>query len=164
MDKKEPNSGPRITEITKNAWNETIQDMHAIAETLQEDGWDTVLRVIAGDTQFESAESNDAPQHGLVHVVPRTEGKKLAEQFEKGTFPEYTVFRSEVDNQLFFVTQFLDPDRNTAILVASTLERGTVENFKEIDIGDNKIATKFRKLDGEEIGAVVHDDASLFLD
>lgn len=147
-------------EIHRNAWQRTIDDMSAMATELREGGWDTVVEVVAGDTA--PVPPGDDGRFGLVHVVPGNDAERIDDVYEPGSFPKYDVFRAEAEGRVFLVTQLLDPETDTAILVAGNFERRTastlVEHVREV----GEMYTHLQKLDGTPVSSFRHDGYEKF--
>lgn len=148
-------------DVLKNAWEETIEDMKAMAAELEEDGWDAFY-VAAGDTAPEYPDAGDTDRWGLVHVIPDNYVDGFTEAFEAGEFPEYDVFRQEASGELFGVTLLSDPDSQTAILVAwnVTLHEATPMVNKARNEGT--LFTHVQTLDATVHGSFEHDAPEKF--
>lgn len=161
-----PGTGEELSanaEIHKGAWQATIDDMNALAEEFREEGWDTVITAIAGDSAPEPPEDGPSGRFGIVHVLPETESEQIREAVADGEgFPKYDVFRAEREGRVFLVTEFLDPETSTAVFVAGNFERhravGLVRAAKE----EGKIFSHLQKLDGTVVATFEHDDLTKF--
>lgn len=145
----------------KGAWEQTIADMHALAEEREENGWEAVT-VIAGDTGTEGPDEGVEGRYGLVFVAPGNRAEPFTEAFERGTFPKYNVYRNELEGRVFLVVELLDPETETVILVAGNFLQmnafGTVRAAKE----EGKMYTHVQKLDTTHLGSFEHDGYEKF--
>jgi hypothetical protein len=142
------------------AWNETLEDMWAMADELDAEGWDT-LSVAADHTGPEGPEHGETDRFGLVYVIPGNE----AESFEAtatGSFPRYDVFRQEVNGRVFVVTELLDPETETAILVAGNFWRHETDPLVAAVREAGEMYTHVQKLDGTQLGSFRHDEPAKF--
>lgn len=148
-------------DILKSAWQETIDDMEALAGELEAEGWD-VFHVAAGDTATAVPDAGDDDLWGLVHVIPDNFVEGFEEAFAAGDYPEYDVFRQEVEGRVFEVTLYRDPDAGTAILIASQFllfeARGLVRKSKS----EGHTFSHVRTLDGTLLGSFRHDEPAKF--
>lgn len=148
-------------DVLKSAWQETLDDMDALAEELEADGWDT-MTVAAGDTAPAVPDAGTHDRWGIIHVIPDNFADEFEDAFEAGDYPEYDVFRQEMDANVFHVTLYRDPDSKTAILVAGQFmlfhARGLVELSKEEGYTYSHVQT----LDGTLLGSFRHDEPSKF--
>ncbi|MFC7044058.1 hypothetical protein ACFQH6_00315 [Halobacteriaceae archaeon GCM10025711] len=148
-------------DVHKDAWEQTIADMHALAEEREENGWKAVT-VIAGDTGTEGPDEGVEGRYGLVFVVPGNKEEPFTEAFEQGTFPKYNVYRNELEGRVFLVVELLDPETETVILLAGNFLQmdafGAVRAAKR----DEKMYTHVQKLDATHLGSFEHDGYEKF--
>ncbi|WP_255151523.1 DUF7529 family protein [Halorarius halobius] len=148
-------------DVLKNAWEETIEDMKAMAADMEEDGWDAFY-VAAGDTAPEHPEAGDPDRWGLVHVIPDNYVDGFEEAFETGEFPEYDVFRQEASGELFGVTLLTDPDSRTAILIAWNLRLHDATPLVNKARSEEAMYSHVQTLDGTVHGSFEHDAPEKF--
>lgn len=148
-------------DVHKDAWSQTLADMEALAEEREADGWE-VVTIQAGDTGPESAEQGVTDTHGLTYVVPSNQAEEFLDVFEGREFPMYDVYRQHVDGREFVVTELLDPDSETAVLVAGNFWRheagAAVREARE----EGTMYTHLRKLDGTHLGSFEHEGYEKF--
>lgn len=148
--------------VHKDAWQATIDDMNAMAEGFREEGWETVITAIAGDSAPEPPEDGPSGRFGIVHVLPETESEEIRDAVAEGEFPRYDVFRAEREGRVFLVTQFLDPETSTAVFVAGNFERHRAIGLVRAAREEGKIYTHLQKLDGTVVATFEHDDLTKF--
>jgi 1,2-phenylacetyl-CoA epoxidase PaaB subunit len=148
-------------EVHKGAWQRTIDDMRATEEELEADGWD-VVAIGAGHTAPTNPDAGETDRWGFVHVVPGNEADEFAEAVEAGAFPEYRVFRNEMQGRIFVLTQLLDPESETAILVAGNFEMRHAPGLVKTALQEDEMYTHVQKLDGTHLGSFRHDDVTKF--
>lgn len=154
----DPEARAAYAEQQKAAWQETLDDMEAMAEEREAKGWDTVT-VTALDGAPKDSELDDRDRHGLVFVVPDNQAEDLEAAIEAGEFPRYDVYRAERSGEVFVVVEYLDPETETAILVAGTYElryaAGMVEEGRE----EGETFTHYQTLDTTPVGSFRHEGA-----
>jgi hypothetical protein len=142
----------------RDAWQQTLDDMDAMAEEREADGWETTT-IPAGDTAPHNSEADDEDRFGLVFVVPDNYADEIEPRIEDGAFPAYEVYRQEVEGRVFVVVEYLDEDRQQAIYVAGNYELrfagGMVEEARE----DEAMYTYLQRLDTSVVGAFRHEGA-----
>lgn len=145
----------------KDAWGMTLEDMNAMADELESDGWN-VVEVAATHTAPENKDAGDTDRFGFVYVIPDNYADDLREAVEAGTFPQYRVFRKEVSSRVFMLTQFLDPDTETAILLAGTYEMMHAPGLVKNAMNEDEMFSYVQTLDGTVHGTFRHDDYTKF--
>lgn len=151
-------------DVLKNAWQGALEDMEALADEREDEGWETVT-MMAGSTgcQHREAGDEDDDRFGMVFVVPSNHGDEFAEVFGDKEFPEYEVYRREVDGNVFLVVEYRDPETETAIFVAAQYELrhapGMVHDAEDAE----EFYTYVQKLDGTILGVFKHDSHEKFV-
>lgn len=157
---EDPDYADRIAasaQAHRGAWQRTLDDMEALAEELEADGWDTVT-IGAGQTAPENPDAGETDRFGLVHVVPGNKAEPFSEAVERGTFPEFQVFQQDVDGRVFMVTLLSDPESETAILIAGNFEMRHGVGLVRAAQREDKMYTHVQKLDKTVLGTFEHDD------
>lgn len=151
-------------DVLKNAWGQALEDMEALAEERREDGWETVT-MMAGNTgtQNRRAGDDDDDRFGMVFVVPSNHGEEFADAFEGKGFPEYEVYRREVDGNVFLVVEYRDPETETAIFVAAQYELRHAPGMVHDAEDAGEFYTYVQKLDGTILGVFKHDSHEKFV-
>lgn len=147
--------------VHTSAWAATIDDMLAMAEEMEENGWDTVT-ITAGDTGAESPDAGDTDRFGLTYVVPDNKAEAFEEAFEGREFPRYEVYRAEREGRSFVLTVLLDPETATAILLAGNYELRTAGGCIRAAIEADAMYTHVQLLDGTHLGSFRHEDYEKF--
>lgn len=145
----------------KDAWQQTLEDMQAMAEAREDEGWETVV-IAAGDTAPEPPEAGDSDRFGLVHVVPDNLADEFLDVFEGADFPVYDVYRAEHEGRVFLVTELLDPDAEVAVYVAATFELRHAGDLIRTVKAEETMYTHLQRLDGTHLGSFEHDDPAKF--
>lgn len=146
----------------KNAWTRTLADMRARAESYEERGWD-VLTVAADHSAAEHPHADPQGRYGFVHVVPEDVADDLRGTIEGRSFPEYDVFRATTGGRVFLVTELLDPDSSTAVLVAGSYELQKVGLLVAAADEEGVCYTHLRTLDGTLVGSFEHEAYEKFV-
>lgn len=149
------------SEVHKDAWGQTLEDMEALAAQREADGWD-VVTIHAGDTGPETAEQGVTDTHGLVYVVPGNQAEAFEEAFEAGEFPVYDVYRQVMEGRVFVVTELLDPDTETAVFVAGNFWRHQAGALVREAREEGTMYTHLQKLDGTHLGSFEHEGFEKF--
>lgn len=146
---------------TREAWQATLDDMDELAAELEADGWTTAV-VPASHTAPEGPDAGDTDRFGLVFLVPDNFGRDFSELFESGKFPEYEVYRADVENDVFLLLVLRDPDTKSAILVAGSYELRHAPNCVAAARDADTMYTHFETLDDTHLGSFEHDDWEKF--
>ena len=149
-------------DIHKNAWSQTLDDMQALADELREEGWETVITAPTVDTAPEPPEEGPESRWGLVHVVPDNYADDVGEAVEAAEFPKFDVFRATAEGRVFLVTQLLDPETQTAVLVAGNFERRVARGAVNAAVEHDEFYTHLQTLDGTPIGSFQHESYEKF--
>lgn len=147
--------------VHSSAWEATIEDMLAMAEEMEANGWDTVT-VTAGDTAAEAPSDGDSDRFGLSHVIPDNEADAFREAFADRQFPRYEVYRAERGGRSFVLTVLLDPESATAVLLAGTYELRTAGGCIRAAVEADAMFTHVGLLDGTHLGSVRHENYEKF--
>lgn len=162
----------RLEEMTsdvppkKQAWAQTIEDMQALAEEREDQGWSTVT-ITAGDTGTEGLDSNADPEdddvrYGFVHVIPDNEAEEFEAAFREDGFPRYDVYRAEIEGRVFFVTEFQDPETETVIFIAGSFLRHFANPLVNAAREHGKLYSHVQTLDTTHLGSFEHDGYEKF--
>jgi hypothetical protein len=149
------------SEVHKSAWQRTLDDMEAMAEELDGDGWD-VLTIAAGHTAPTNPDAGETDRFGFVHVVPKNKAEPFTDLVETGSFPKYRVFRNEMDGRIFMLTQLIDPDAEATILIAGNFPVRHAPGLVKTALKEDEIYTHVQKLDKTHLGSFRHDDVEKF--
>lgn len=148
-------------DVHRDAWQGTIEDMQALGEELEAEGWD-VCTVASGQTATEDPAAGETDRWGLTHVIPDNFAEEFDEYFEEGGYPEYDVFRQEVEGRLFLVTLLEDPDAQSAILIAGQFQLFEAGPLVATAKEEGEVYTHVTTLDGTLHGSFRHDQPSKF--
>lgn len=142
----------------KAAWRQTIEEMDAIAEQLEAEGWD-VVAFPAGHTGPEAPDhGHDETRFGLTHVIPGNKVEPFLEAYESGSFEDYQVFQNEVAGRVFIVTVLEDQPTESAIIIAGSYEKRNARGLTRAAVEADAMYTHVRRLDGTDIGTFEHED------
>jgi len=148
-------------EVNKSAWSMTLEEMQAMAEGREDDGWRTVS-IGAGHTAPESPRMGDDDRYGLTYVIPGNLAPPFREAYERGDFPLYDVFRGETETRTFLVTELLDHDSKTAIYLAGNFRHHDALELAETVVETGTMYTHVTKLDGTLLGSFEHEGYEKF--
>jgi L-rhamnose mutarotase len=151
----------RDADVLKNAWSETLDEMNAMGDDYEQQGWNAIC-VPAGDTAPRPPEIDDKEYYGIVHVIPDNFADEIEAVLPEGEFAEYDVFRREIDGRVFFVTEFRDTATETVILVAGQYmlmdAAALIDQVRE----DGYVETYLKRLNEEIVGKFEHEDPEKF--
>ncbi|NHN60669.1 MULTISPECIES: hypothetical protein [Halorussus] len=148
-------------DVHKGAWQRTLDDMQAMEEELEEEGWD-VVAVGAGHTAPTNPDAGETDRWGFVHVIPDNKAEPFEAAVETGAFPQYRVFRNEMQGRVFMLTQLLDPESETAVLLAGNFEMRHAPGLVKTALKEGEMYTHVQTLDGTHRGSFRHDDVEKF--
>lgn len=148
-------------DVHKNAWQQTIEDMEVLGEELEAEGW-SVLTIGAGHVAPAKPDSGATDRYGLVHVIPGNKAEPFEEVVETGSFPQYQVFRKEMQGRVFQVTQLLDPESKQAILLAGTYELRHAPGMVKTALETEEMYTHVQTLDQTHLGSFRHEEVEKF--
>lgn len=150
------------SDVHKDAWTETLQDMRAMAEEREEEGYD-VITIRAQDTTPRGIDDRaEDQQFGLQYVVAKNEAEDFLDAVDPGDFPEYNVYRGDVEGRIFLVTELLDPETETAVFIAGNFWRHRADPLFEAAKEENEMYSHLQRLDGTIIGTFHHEEYEQF--
>lgn len=150
------------SEVHRDAWSETLEDMRSIADEWEDNGYDVVTIRAQDTTPFGTDEAESGNTFGLSYVVPGNEADEFVESVDPGDFPEYRVYRGDTDGRVFLVTELIDPDSETAVLIAGNFWKHEAKPLIET-VGDmEEMYSRLKKLDGTTIGTFHHEGYEQF--
>ncbi len=158
---QDPDGSPREPDVYRNAWQHTLDDMEAMADELEADGWE-VVTIPAGDTAPEHPDVGDSDRFGLVHVVPGNKADDLAELVDGREFPTYDVYRATFQRRVFLVTALFDEDAKCAIMIAGTYERKHARQLIETAREEGVMYTHVQRIDKTPVARFEHTDVEKF--
>jgi len=145
------------------AWEQTIEDVYAMAEAREEqENWEPLV-LEPKLTIPDGPESDRSDPYGFVHVVDEGDAEAFAEAFERCSFPRYEVFRNAVEDSVFFLTELQDTATRTTVLIAGRYDVSIAEALLEEAIVQDELFTHVEGPDGEIIGSVQHSGYEKFV-
>ncbi|WP_458207265.1 DUF7529 family protein [Haladaptatus sp. NG-SE-30] len=148
-------------DVEKDAWGRTLDDMESMAADLESEGWD-VIQIPASHTAPEHPEAGETDRFGFVYVIPDNYAEAFSEAVEAGDFPKYQVFRQEVSSRVFMLTQYLDAETGTAILIAGTYEMMHAPALVKTAMREDEMYSHVQTIDGTVLGSFRHDEYTKF--
>lgn len=146
---------------TRGAWEQTLAEMHELADQRAADGWDTVT-VQAGDTAPEPPSAGESDRFGLVYTVPNDTADAVRSFSETASVDGYTVYRQEAGSDLFLVTEITDSDARTALFVAGVVDLDVADDLVAAASAATEMYTHVQLLDWTHLGSFRHDDPAAF--
>ncbi|MFC7239274.1 hypothetical protein ACFQS4_13735 [Saliphagus sp. GCM10025317] len=150
------------TPAASQAWKRTLEDMQAIAEERRSEGWEmTTLPAIQTSVLSKADGSED--RFGLIHVLADNHADTFRAAYEKGSFPRSEAYRNTVDGFVYLVTELLDPDSETGILIASQYDLHLARGMIASAIDEGELQTRVKLIDGTELAMATHEDVGAFV-
>lgn len=145
------------SDLMKNAWEDTLEDMEALAEEHRAEGFDVAVMPAVDAGPIGRDTNNPDGEFGVEFVIADNYVEEFRDAFEAGDYPTYDVYRAEVENELFLVVELVDQDAEHVILLAGAfpLRDTPMAAFAARDEGETY--TFVRTMDGERHGAFKHD-------
>lgn len=150
--------------LHSEAWEHTVADMEALAETRREDeGWDVVT--LEPEYTIPLGEDNEHYDvFGFLHHVDDEDAvDSFREIFDRSTFPRYEVYRTEIEESVFFVTELFDSAAETAVLIAGRYELSAIDELVLAADEADELFTHVETPEEELAGAVQHDGYEKFV-
>lgn len=155
----QPPDDARIRErsgAVNEAWERTIEETELIADERRKQGWEAVtIPTLHTSPTGEPRGAEDRP--GLVHVVPDNHAEAFADAFEAGEFPEFEVYRNEVEGNVFVVTELVDPETETVILIRGRYDVSLAKGMIAAATRKGAIYTHVKTIDDTLLGSVRHE-------
>lgn len=152
IERRRDSSGART-----EAWKQTLEDMHAVADNRRDEGWD-VLTIPAAQTDTVSRDVGEDDRFGLVHVVPDNYADEFAQIYDADAFTEYLAYGTSIGGYAYLVTELIDPSAKRSILIAGRYDlafaRGMITAAREEDV----LYTHCKTIDGTELGTFEHEE------
>lgn len=152
--------GPHHSDAERDALTETVEDARRIAAERRESGWEALV-VPAVDTAPVPADADEG-YSGFVHVVPDNYAEQVTAACGRGNFPRYDVYRRQVGDAVCFVTELLDPETETALLVAGSYRLTDADALYRQASREGVVRTHLRRFDGELLGSFEHERVEKF--
>lgn len=141
------------------AMTRTVDEARLLADQRREDGWDALV-VPAAETIPVPSDAGE--EWGFVHTVPDTDADGVATVCKKGSFPRYDIYRRRIGETVLFITELLDLDRKTVLLVAGQYSTENAAALYREAIREGAIRTVLQRTDGERIARFEHEDVEKF--
>lgn len=148
-------------DAVKQGWIQLLDEMDAMAEELESEGWET-LSIPAGDSAPVLAEESHTDRHGYAYVIPGDAAETFAELFAQGGFPRTELYQATSEAHLFLLTVFMDPSTDAAILLAGVLDRGELTDCRQAALETGVMYSHIFKVDGTHLGSFEHDESEPF--
>lgn len=145
----------------ESPWRRTLEQLHAMADELEADGWETV-RVPAAHVTPEPPAAGSSDRYGLVYVAPGEVQNAFTDLVERGSFTDYEVFRQEVAGDVFVITKLTDPDERLAILLAGGYDRRDALELRQAATESGTMYSHVQLLDWTHLGSFEHENPELF--
>lgn len=152
---------PQASGPTQEAWEQTLEDMAAMARDREERGFET-LQIPAGDTTPKSPAAGDTDRFGLSYVVPSDVAGQFQSYAETGSFTETAVYQVAEAGHVYIVTECVDVESGVVVFVAGTYQMRHAPALVRTATERGRMYTHLRTLDGTHLGTIEHEDVSAF--
>lgn len=143
--------------VHADAWQQTLDEMDALAADRREDGWE-VVTMMAAHTDTVSKDMREHDRFGLMHIVPDSHAEEFQETYDEDAFDEYLAYGTEVEQFMYLVTELVDAENERSIMVASqydtTFAPGMVQNARE----EGALYTYLKRIDQTVLAKVEHEE------
>lgn len=163
QERSEHGGKPTMTEQQEAAggWARTLAAADEMAETLREDGWETVT-VRAGHVAPELPSDGATDRLGFVYIAQGSDADDLRDALEDGEFDGYEVFNRRVGSDLFMLTRVTDSDRRRAVLLVGTVDLSDADELVTLARERDELHSHVQLLDGTPIGTFQHRNPDAF--
>jgi hypothetical protein len=144
----------------RDAMTRTVEEARLLADQRREDGWDALV-VPAVDTAPVPSDAEER-EWGFVHIVPDNYAGRVAAACETGSFPRYDIYRRRIGETVSFVTELLDPEHKTVLLVAGQYTTENATGLYHEATSEGTIRTMLQRLDGDRLARFEHEDVEKF--
>ncbi len=143
--------------VAGRAWKATNDEMKAIATERRAEDWN-VATMPAVHTSPVSRDTGDDPdRYGLVHIIPGNYVEEFERAYNRGSFPEYLAYRNQIEYAVFLLTEFIDPESETIILIASHYDARKAVGMVNTVTNTGDLLSIAKTLDGTELGRFYHE-------
>jgi len=149
------------SDTLKVGWQETVQDMRAMAADREEKGFET-LAIPSHNTAPVAPGDGDDDRFGLSHLVDGDDAEAFVEFTEGRDFSETGVYQMADGGNVFMVTEHIDHDNEQIVFVAGAFRVVDATATVRAAMDRGKMYTYVRALDQTILGTFEHDDPSDF--
>lgn len=139
------------------AWKRTLEEMEAIAADRRDDDWD-VVTVMAAHTNAVSRDMGDDSDFGLFHIIPNNHADRFVDAWDADAFTEYLAYGKEVQKYMYLVTEFIDPEDERSILIASRYDTMLASGMVAAATDEGVLYTHVKTIDGTILGTFEHEE------
>jgi len=151
----------RKANVAKDAWQQTVEDMRAMAADREDKGMQT-LTIPAGHTGLAPPGAPEASEWGLSFVIPGDKVDDFEYFYETGEFDDTGVYQTSSMGQVYIVVEHLDMESGLALFVAGVYEKRFASGVVRAATDRGRLYTHVKQLDGTRLGSFVHDDVGAF--
>lgn len=145
-----------------NPWSRTLASATTMADDLRTEGWE-VVTVRAGHVAPEPPGAGDTDRFGYVYLAQGEVADAFQTAVAEGSFDSYEVFATREGEDLFLVTQVLDPDRRLVVLLVGAVDLSHATEMAAAARERGEMYSHVVLLDGTHLGSFHHDDPALLL-
>lgn len=146
------------------AMTKTVEEARLLADQRREAGWDALVVPAVETTAIsnDSDDDTDPDSWGFVHVVLDDLSEQVTAACTGGTFPQYDVYRRKIGETVCFVTELLDPETESVLLVAGRYTTDEAAALYREATREGLVRTHLRDPDGEALATFEHEDVAKF--
>lgn len=143
-------------EAIVEAWKRVLEEMDEIADARDADGWD-VLTLVANHTNTLAKSDETEDRWGLGHIVPTSDAEAFESVYDPDRFTEYLAYGRPIQTYMHLVTEFLDPERQESILIASRYDKRMAKEMIQSAKSEDRLYTHVQTIDGTIVGRYEHE-------
>jgi hypothetical protein len=151
----------RAPDVVRNGWKRTIEEVRAMADAREEEGYET-LTVFAADTATVAPGDVDEDRWGLSYLVDSDDAETVTEFDERTDFDETAVYQNQSGGNVFIATECIDLDNEAILLIAGAYRMRLAVDLVRTATAAEKMYSHIRQGDGTVIATVEHEDAERF--
>ncbi|MFB6253500.1 MAG: hypothetical protein ABEI06_02705 [Halobacteriaceae archaeon] len=144
-----------VSDIDRNAYEKTLNEMDKLAENLEEKGIDT-LSIPSGSIGCETKNMGDSDRFGFIHVIPGNFAESFQEFFEYDEYDKYDVYRNELQNNVYLLLSLYSNDNAKAVLLAGAYKIPEAKALYNDSREEECTFTHVQKLDRTHLGSFKH--------
>lgn len=150
-------------DAAKVGWQETIQDMRAMAADREEKGYETLTAPSHNTALVAPADGDeDDERWGLSHLLDSEDSEAFAD-FYAGLDPSETgVYQFEDSGNVFMVTEHVDYDDERIVFLACAFRMADAPATVRAAMDRGTLHTYVRDGHGTILGTFEHDDPEAF--
>lgn len=137
-------------------WEQTVAELDELETKLESEGWETTA-VQALHAAPNPPGMGSSTESGLSFVVPDNVADELEPVVSDGHFDRYDAFHRRVEDRIYLVVRYLDPERQRAVCLAASYRTRHLQPVIETAAERGTITTWLKRIDGEIVAQFEHE-------